>query len=245
LNTSFPRKLQSRFEQALIEGECPRGEMRTIDDLARQFQVPVEQMRQVMLAAHRKGLVEGAGGEKEAFRILGLAESAFSSVFTHTAKAGLKPSSRVRRVEIEPATAEVAEKLSVAVGSPVYRYVRTRYADDRVLANQTNYMPFEICPGLEDDDVSRYSFQKLLEGKYHTVLCDMKEKYDLVPAIDEDREILGLPKDSSVLLIERIALSATGWPVVWANIRIRPDRYQYVAALWPQAAAVLSQCEEQ
>lgn len=245
MNLSFPSKLQSRFEKALIEGECPRGETRTIDDLARQFQAPVEQMRQVVLAAHRKGLLDRAGVEGEEFRILGLAESAFSSVFTHTAEAGLKPSSRVRQVEIEPATAEVAAKLSVAVGSPVYRYVRTRYADERALANQTNYMPFEICPGLENDDVSRYSFQKLLEGKYHTVLCDMKEEYHLVPAIDEDCEILGLPKDSSVLLIERIALSATGWPVVWANIRIRPDRYQYVAALWPQAAAILGQSEEE
>ena len=28
-------------------------------------------------------------------------------------------------------------------------------------------------------------------------------------------------------------------PLVWADIRIRPDRYEYVAALWPRAAKLL------
>ena len=43
--------------------------------------------------------------------------------------------------------------------------------------------------------------------------------------------------DSSTRLV---LLSATNRPVVWANIRIRPDRYAYVAALWPEAAELLA-----
>jgi DNA-binding GntR family transcriptional regulator len=68
----------------------------------------------------------------------------------------------------------------------------------------------------------------------------MQEWCRLVPATEEDRELLGLPEGSSVLLIERIAKSATGWPLVWANLRIHPERYEYVSALWPQAARLLT-----
>jgi GntR family transcriptional regulator len=196
-------------------------------------------MRQIVQTAHRKGLVAQIAEEEDACRILGLPTTSFASVFTHTASSGLKPRSVVREVEVEPATEVVAAKLNVDVGDAVYRYVRTRYADEQALANQTNYMPFAVCPGLEGDDVSRFSFQKLLEDKYHAVLMEMKEWFQLVPATGEDQEILDLPDGSSVLVIERIALSATGWPLVWANIRIRPDRYAYVAALWPQAAHLL------
>jgi DNA-binding GntR family transcriptional regulator len=71
------------------------------------------------------------------------------------------------------------------------------------------------------------------------VLVDMQEEYLLLPATQQDREVLDLAEEASVLVIDRIAASATGWPLVWANVRIRPDRYQYVATLWPEAAALL------
>jgi DNA-binding GntR family transcriptional regulator len=231
--------LQRRFEQAILAGELAVGEQVTVDALASRFQVAAEPMGQVLRAACRKGLVDQVGVEGEAFRVLGVFKTDMESVFTHTAKAGFKPTSLVRAVEVEPATPEVAAKLEVAVGSPVYRYVRTRNVDGRPLANQTNYMPYEVCPGLEEDDVLRYSFQKLLEEKYLAVLAEMVEHCSLLPATSQDREILELAENASVLLIDRIALSPTHQPLVWASIRIRPDRYEYVAALWPQAAKLL------
>ncbi|HHJ06504.1 MAG TPA: UTRA domain-containing protein, partial [Anaerolineae bacterium] len=161
------------------------------------------------------------------------------SVFSHTQKLGFKPTSKVREVEVEPASIPVAQKLNLQVEAPVYRFVRTRYVNGEALANQTNYIPFEICPELENDDVSHYSFQKLLEEKYLTFTAELEESFELVPASAQDMEILNLPPASSVLLVQRISLSATGYPLVWSNIRIRPDRYQYVSKLWPSAAEVL------
>jgi GntR family transcriptional regulator len=231
--------LQRRFEQAIVEGVYTRGERLGAVDLADRFEVALDRIAAVLDAALRKGLVERVPVGGDAYRVLGLVESRFSSVFTHTNESGLRPRSEVRLVEVEPAANIVAEKLEVTVGAPVYRYVRTRYVDEEALANQTNYIPYEVCPGLEGDDVSHYSFQKLLEGKYHAVLTGMEEAFNIAPANDEDQQILGLPAEASVLLIERIVRSATGWPLVWASIRIRPDRYQYVAALWPKAAALL------
>lgn len=237
--SEFPRYLQRRFELDIVEGELASGATCTVRELEDRYKAPDTQMRRAVQAALRKGLVEIVEGKSGTFRILGLPTTRFSSVYTHTAQSGQKPRSLVRQAEVEDATPEVAGKLAIEVGSPVYRYVRTRYVNEQVLANQTNYMPYDVCPGLEDDDVSRYSFQRLLEEKYHAVLSDMEEQASLVPATGEDCEILELDAGSSILLIDRIARGATGWPLVWASIRIRPDRYEYVAALWPQAAHLL------
>jgi GntR family transcriptional regulator len=231
--------LQRRFEKAIAAGEYAKGEIVVASELADRLQAPVDQVMQILHAAYRKGLVDPVGQEATTFKVLGVVETDFASVFTHTAKSGLKPRSVVRLVQVESASPVVAEKLDLDVGAPVYRYVRTRYAAEQTLANQTNYIPFEICPGLEDDDVSRYSFQRLLEEKYLSVLTNMQEEFRLVQANEQDLDILGLPQGSSILLIERIASSPTSWPVVWANIHIRPDLYQYVAALWPTAAKLL------
>jgi len=245
LSVEFPRELQQQLEQAIVEGELSGDQLWTLGELAARFQATEGMLRRVVLAACRKGLVAEAG--RDAFRVLGLPTTKYSSVFTHTAGSGLKPRSQVRDVAVVPAAPPVAEKLRAEVGSSVYRYVRTRWvnADKRrpeeALANQTNYMPFEVCPGLEGDDVTRNSFQKLLEEKYHAVLVEMQEEYRLLPATGQDRDVLGLSEGGSVLIVDRVALSATGWPLVWAEIRIRPDRFDYVAALWPQAAELLKE----
>jgi GntR family transcriptional regulator len=237
LNVEFPAELQQRVEQAIVAGELAPGQVWAPDGLAERYQAPAGEMAQVLRAAWRKGLAAEAEGGT--FRILGLPTTEFASVFTHTAASGWKPRSEVRRVEVEPASPLVADKLQVEAGSPVYRYVRTRWVNEEALANQTNYMPLEVCPGLERDDVRRHSFQKLLEQKYHAVLVEMEEEYHLLSATGSDREILGLPAGATVLVVDRIARGATGWPLVWAEIRIRPDRFDYVAALWPQAAELL------
>ncbi len=239
MNIKYPRELQRRFEQAVVQGKYAEGETMTVEGLATKLQATPAEVMSILLTAYRKGLVDKVAQEGDAFRVMGLPTTKFASVFTHTAKSGFKPRSLVRNVEVEPATPVVAEKLDVEVDSPVYRYVRTRFADEQALANQTNYMPFAICPGLEHDDVSRYSFQKLLEEKYSAVLVEMRENFEIIPANDQDLDVLGLSSGSSILLIDRIALSATGQPLVWASICIRPDRYQYVAALWPKAAELL------
>ena len=240
MDLSFPAALQQQFEAAIARGDHARGAILVPGQLAQEYAAPPADVARVLAAAHRKGLVKPLAAGEEGYRVLGLARASFSSVFTHTAESGLQPRSLVRQVEIVAATSQMAEKLEVAIGSPVYRYVRTRFVNEVALANQINYMPFEVCPGLEHDDVTRHSFQKLLENKYATVFAGMKERFLVVEANAEDCEILGLSECSAVLLIERVALSATTRPVVWANIRIRPDRYDYVAALWPEAAALLT-----
>jgi DNA-binding GntR family transcriptional regulator len=110
-----------------------------------------------------------------------------------------------------------------------------------VLANQTNVIPFEVCPGLENDDVSRASFQQLIDGKYHAVTVEMKEEFAIIPATAQDQQILGLADDDQILDIQRTALSATDQPLIWTDIHVRPDRFDYVAALWPSAKRMLEE----
>lgn len=235
---SFPCELQRLFEQAIAACEYAAGEIINTSDLADQFEVTRSEMLLVLQAEDRKGLVKRQEGE--VFEVLGLPHLGVDSVFVHTVKSGLKPSSDVRVVRLESATLPVAERLDLEVGAPVYRLERTRYVNREALANQINYMSYETCPGLEQDDVSHSSFQRLLEEKYFAIPTQVKEEIEVAVANEQDMEILNLPEDSPILVIQRIALSVTGYPMVWANIRIRPDRYQYVAELWPSAVDLLT-----
>jgi GntR family transcriptional regulator len=238
VNKPYPIQLQQQVEQAIITGKLVRGQKVTSEELATVWQVPLDEMRQVLLAAYRKGLANYVHGEE--YEITGIAGPTLDSLFQHTSKAGLKPSSNVRAAVVVACPETAAAKIDVPIGSPVYRLERTRIVNGEVLANQVNYIPFEVCPGLEEDDISQVSFQKLLEGKYYAVIPEIKEEVYIAPANDKDIEILSLPPGAQVLVIERLSFSATNRPLVWADIHIRTDRYHYVEKLWPSAARLLS-----
>lgn len=239
MKPKFSYELQKQFEQALIGGKYAQDDLVTGNDLAPQYGTTPEEMDKILRAAYRKGLVDKAEGDT--FRILGFGGPGLDSVFMHTQRSGLKPRSVVRFVEVESASEAVAAKLKIEPGSPVYRFVRTRRVNQEELANQTNFIPYEVAPELDQDDVSNYSFQKLLEEKYRATTAEVEESYEIVPATDQDREILELPPGSSVLYVQRLAFGRTGQPIVWANIRIRPDRFEYVSQLWPEAAKILAE----
>jgi len=233
----FPVEMQRAFEQTLIAGEHAQGDILTLEQLRHRLHAGRVDLVTVMAAEVRKGLVKRRGVDR--FEVCGLAKPDVSSVFVHAEEQGLKPTSEVRAVIQEPASETVAAMLKVTVDAPVYRLERTRRVGGAALANQINYMPFEICPGLEEDDVTHASFKKLLEEKYLVFLAVAEESVDLVPASTHDREVLDLEPGSSVLEVDRLARSQTGWPVVWATLHIDPQHYEKVAALWPRAVELL------
>ncbi len=239
MNVQFPVELQNQIEQAILTGDFAVGQTVEVGSLAVRFHVSPQAILLVLLAEHRKGLVaqQAAAG----FTILGYGTPSIDSVFQHTSKAGLKPTSEMRGTQIEPATVDVATRLKVALGAPVYRLDRTRLVNGQVLANQTNVIPFEVCAGLEHDDVSHASFQQLIENKYHAITAEMQEEFAMTQATDADASVLGLPVGTPILAIERLASSITAMPLILTKIHVRPDRFQYIAALWPSAQRLLEQ----
>ena len=133
------------------------------------------------------------------------------------------------------ADAFLAEKLELTEGAPVYRQVRTRLVDEQILANQYNFIPFEICPGLEGMDLSRRSFQVTLEKDFHTVITRINETYSLGDPIRDDAEILDLQTGDQVLIVERMSFSSSNMPLVYADIHVNPLQFHYVERLWPDA----------
>ena len=237
MDINFPDELQKQFEQAVVSGELVKGQIIHLDALAKDFETTQSAMNRVLNAEHRKGLVKRENDSQ--FLVLGIAQPSIDSVFQHTAKSGLSPTSNVRAVDVVPAAEAVAAQLKVNVGDPVYRQIRTRNVKDDAVANQCNYIPVEVCPGLEKVDLFRTSFQVTLEQKFLAIISHIEEKFALIPATEEDVQILSIPSNAQILNVQRLSLSINKEPLVWADIHIRTDRYPYVSQLWPQAAKLL------
>lgn len=238
----YPSTLQQTLEAMLLDGSLPVDSIIQVDDLNVHLGASRTDTALVLRSAHRKGLVDHCADGT--YKVRAPAKASIESVFQHTARLGFKPTTVVRNVQLIEANAEVARRLKVDCGELVYLQVRSRLVQDQMLANQHNYIPIEVCPHLESKDLSHRSFQETLEQDYHAVVLHVEENCQLLPADQEDRQILGLGEHDDVLIVQRLSLSATRQPLVWADIHIRIDRINYVAALWPNAARLLKQKDE-
>lgn len=239
-NNKFPQLLQEKMETDIVNGNFAKGQIVHFVDLQNRYQANSEDLKWVIKSAVRKGLLHPDLTEEQ-FSVLGKSRATVISVFQHAAKSGLTPRSIVRAVIIISANELVAQKLHLKKGELVYQQTRTRVIDDQVVANQNNYIPIEVCPGLESVDLARTSFQTTLEGKFNAVVAKIEENFAIRPGNAEDVEILGVEQGADVLIVERLSLSPGGFPLVWADIHVRIDRYQYVKELWPEAGAIVDQ----
>jgi DNA-binding GntR family transcriptional regulator len=239
---NYPAGLQRKFEALLLDGSLPVKMNLQVEILSQQLNTSFTEMALVLASAFRKGLVDHC--IDGSFVVLAPAKPSIESVFQHTARMGFKPTTVVREVQIISPGDEITNRLKMKPGDLVYHQVRSRLVEGQMLANQHNYLPVEVCPGLESQDLSHRSFQETLEQDYHAVVVDAEESCRLAPANPEDRQMLKLTENEDVIVVNRLSLSATHQPLVWADIHVRIDRIEYVAALWPNAARLIKKDNE-
>jgi len=233
----FPVMLQMQVENDIASGKLQPGAKYTVAKLGKRYKCDVNDADAIVPSLIRKGLVEKIG--QKAFAIYGVPQSKTESVFQYAQKSKLQPRTVVRAITVIPANAVLSEKLALTEGTSLYQQVRTRLVDEKVLANQYNYIPYEICPGLEEIDLSKRSFQVTLEEDFHTVIDSIEETYSLEAASRDDSQILDLASGQKVLVVQRMSFSASGMPLVFADIHVNPAQFHYVADLWPKAAGLV------
>lgn len=236
-NILFPANLQKLIEEEIVSGRLPVNFKIEIQELRTKFGSSAEDMNLVVSTLYRKGLVET--GKNQVIKILGLPTAKIESVFQYAEKNKLKPSTVVRKVEICPADELIADKLHIPTSAWVFVQVRTRLINGRILANQYNFIPYEICPGLEKHDLSRSSFQVALEKNFHTVITRIHEDYQMVLPSRDDTEILALSNTDAILAVQRMSYSRSGFPLVFADIHVKPDQFHFVKDLWPNAVPLI------
>ena len=235
---SFPVATQHQIEEDISLGSMQKDVTYQLEKLSMELGVSTEEIQQVLPSLVRKGLVKST--DEDSIKILGLPNSQVESVFQYAQKFKLKPRTVVREVRVEEADQVIAGILDLDAGDPIFIQVRTRLVDEQVLANQYNFLPYEICPGLEAVDLTRRSFQVTLSEDFHTVITRMEETYFLGTPERDDKEILGVSDDTKILIVQRTSFSRSDYPLVFADIHVNPAQFHYVEDLWPKALPLVN-----
>lgn len=218
-------KVAADLRTAITEGEYGSGaKLPTEDELARRYGVSRGTVRQALAALRTDGLITSRRGTRRVVLDGGPLLHSFGELrsFTRWARSlGEEPGGRVVAIDRVPANEEEAEKLRLAEGAFVFRLRRLRtLSGSPVMVERTTYPERigELVAGMPLDTVS-YSEQLELHGVLFT---DARHTIDLVPADEDDAELLGCRVGDALLRERRHSTDPTGAPVEWSQDRYLP-----------------------
>jgi GntR family transcriptional regulator len=152
-----------------------------------------------------------------------------SSLFEDLARGGQKPTTAVLSLLVEPAPAEAATALGLAVDTPVTVLVRLRSAADQPIARMCNYLPHTI-PGLAEG-LTREALES--RGLYQVIrgvgiqLHAADQSIGARTATPEEARLLGEPRGAALLTMQRTAYDDHGRAVEFGSHVYAASRYSF------------------
>ncbi len=226
------RPAHERIERWIAEA-VERGELLAGDKLpaerefAAAFGVSRMTLRQALAALEQRGVIERTAGrfggafikeprvECDLTGLLGFTEQ--------MRRSGRSVTTRVISAQEIPASGEVASKLEIRLGEPVFEIVRLRCAGEVPVALERSFLPAANLPGFLRQPLAG-SLYDLLRSTYDREPATAVEFLEPVIASQTEATGLAVPAGTALMLIERLARTVGGLPIEFARDLFRTDR---------------------
>lgn len=226
-------QVKDSLVRRLIDGAWRPGQLIPSEmELAREIGVSQGTIRKALDAMTADSLLvrrQGRGtfvSEPEESRLL-------FRYFRLTADDGSRalPDSRVTSFANVRATADEAERLTVAPGSPLFRIDRVRAMSDKPMIVETILLPAGRVPGLDKSETIPNNVYRLYSTKWGITIGRASERLKAIAASAADATELGCALGAPLLEISRVAYDLEDRPVELRLSRCRTDDVHYSSEL--------------
>jgi len=225
-------QIAENLKEAIQAGTIAPGERLDNElELAEQLGVSRPTVRQAIQRLVQQGLVvrrRGLGTVVVAPRIL--RPVALTSLYDDLAAAERAPTTAVLSLEEIAADDEIAQVLSLAVGTPVLSIERLRFADDAPLALMHNYLPAKLLQGRTEADLEQTGLYELLRSQ-GVQLHAADQVLAARRATAHEARLLQAPRSVTVLTMTRTAFDPAGLPIEHGRHAYLADRYSFKMSL--------------
>lgn len=198
--------------------------------LCKVFGVSRMTVRQAMSIVWREGLIVSHRG-RGTFVVHNRLQKRQQELrgFTEEMRArGCATESRVISFKLLAPTPSAYEFFGLAEVQSVYEICRLRFGDGVPLVVETVQIPQRMCPGLDRFDLARNSLYEILEESYGLRLGTSIEEISAEAPSPAHRKLLGLPKNTPVLVVNRKTFTDAGQALELTRSVYRGDLYSSV-----------------
>ena len=144
---------------------------------------------------------------------------------------GWKPGAQVLEQKMLSVSAEIARRLRVRDGQPVFFVRRLRLANGEPLALETAYITFMGCDELLKVDLAAHSLYALLREKYGLTPQEAEQEIEADIADPFEAKLLHLGAGAAVLRMRRTTSAGSGQVIEYAESAYRADKYTFYTRL--------------
>ncbi|HEY0246838.1 MAG TPA: GntR family transcriptional regulator [Gryllotalpicola sp.] len=224
-------QIASRIEQAIVDGTLPPGaRLENEISLGERLSLSRPTIRRALQELVNKGLLvrrRGIGTQVVQGPVTRKVE--LTSLYDDLNSGGQHPSTALLAHEVVPADARVAERLSIAKGSPVLHVRRVRLSDGVPLAVLENFLPEEFT-GLGGEDLTSHGLYQLMRAR-GTLIRVAQQRIGARAATAEESRLLEITSHGPVLTMDRTAYDNSGKAVEFGHHCYRPDLYSFEITL--------------
>lgn len=155
----------------------------------------------------------------DALHLLGFTEE--------TARQGELVGSQVLEQAVVTAPPSIAHRLGLSTLKSVVKLVRLRSSGNVPLLLETSFLPAELCPGLESEDLEQNSLYVLLEMRYGLQLKRALQTLEAATANEYECELFQIQPGTPMLLLEGVTYTVDNRSVEYFKAVYRGDRLKF------------------
>lgn len=143
--------------------------------------------------------------------------------------AGMNPSTKVVSIEKVPNVKKsVSRELQLSENEPCIKLIRLRLANNVPLILETTYLPGNIFPDIENEDLNNNTLYQMMSEKYNVVIKRARESFEPILTDEYESKMLELGKKGlPALLVERTSYNSAGISVEYTVSIVRGDKCKY------------------
>lgn len=196
-------QLVDKIREQIVMQEYKQGDRLPSErQLAKDYNVSVITSRKALAELEDEGLIERIQGKGTfvAIKKYNRSLNKFISFTEMCRSIGAKAGSKEIEKKIIVSNKDIAEKLEVAANSQVVYISRLRYVDGEPMVIEKSYFNLDYAY-LLNQDLSKSLF-KILKNKSEFLVIDSDKTIEIVRSNLEESNLLNIPIDSPIILIE-------------------------------------------
>lgn len=203
-------------------------------ELCRTFGVSRPVVRQALADLHRENVldrIKGRGTFVARPRTSQKLVQFVHGLYDDVAAMGRTLRSDVKEFTVEPADAEISQRLQVDQDTPVILLARLRFVDDEPWVYVVSHIPFALAPDLLKQDMTEQSLYHLLQDRYSMEIARSDRVVEAQQADGDLAKSLSIATGDPVLKLSSVSYTADDVPVETFVAYHRADRTRFEVGL--------------
>jgi GntR family transcriptional regulator len=146
---------------------------------------------------------------------------------------GLEVESKILEHELVEPPPKIRTLLKLTQEQKVVKTSRLRSVNKELIMFTTTYVRSDLCPGLENEDLTDWSLYQLLWDKYGLKIFYGHRTLEAVTASKYEAGMLKVPRGSPLVYLESVSYLEDGTPIEYFEAWHRGDRCKFAIELVP------------